>query len=388
MLRPKRNWSFSEHFVSLALFSTALAGCAEVQPKQPERLYFVGQDLDAIRGYNRSQCCLEADGGTGYLDFFRLLNSNANYGGLGVDEALLPIASEEGWGSGPVSAWKTAQETGGAFLALGLSMTQEPEAGDFARIADGKFDAEIDHLAGFIKKTERTTLLRIAYEFDGAWNASYGDHAAYIAAWRHIVLRLRAAEVTNVQFVWQGAASPIDDVIEQRRENIEDWYPGDDYVDWIGTSWFLLADEIPDAAKSDDFTPQSHRELTDELLGFARARGKPVFVAELSPQGFDLDESTRRNIGAIWDGTSGEDLRRVTPQRIWQTWYEPFIDYLEQNKDVIQAIAYINVDWDSQPAWGAPYAQGYWGDSRLQTSPEIAEKWNHRISAWRSSPAN
>lgn len=383
-------WPITGKIAGAALVAAALSACADIQaiPGQRERLYFIGQDLGAIRGYNESQCCLDADGGTAYLGFFSLLNADANYGGLGVDEALQPVASEAGWGSGPVSAWKTAKEARGAFLAIGLSMAQEPEPGDFAKIADGKFDAEIDHLAAFIAKTEKTTLLRIGYEFDGAWNAPYADHEAYIAVWRHIVERLRAADVANVQFVWQGSASPIDDVIEQRHENIADWYPGDAYVDWIGTSWFLLADEIPEAAKSDQFTPQSHRELTDELLMFARARGKPVFVAELSPQGFDLEAGTRRNIAAIWDGNSGEDVREMSPEEIWQAWYAPFLDYLAQHKDVIRAIAYINADWDSQPMWGAPYAQGYWGDSRLQTNPEIAAKWNKKISAWRASQSD
>lgn len=374
----------------LALMAALSASCTQngTATTTEPRLYIIGQDLDAIRGYNESGCCIGADGGTAYLGFFNLLNPDANFGGLGVDQELQPVASEDGWGAGPASAWRTAEEAGGGYLSIGLSMTEEPMPGDLSRIAEGKFDREIDHLAAFIQKAGKTTLLRVGYEFDGAWNTPYADSEAYVAAWRHIVERLRAADGPNVQFVWQGSASPIDDVIDQRHEDIAEWYPGDEYVDWVGTSWFLLADEIPDAAKSDQFTPSSHRELTDELLNFARARGKPVIVAELSPQGFDLDKGTRRNIGAIWDGDSGENRREMSPDEIWQAWYEPFLEYLDQNADVIRAVAYINADWDSQPMWGAPYTSGYWGDSRLQTSPAIAEKWNNRITAWRDSQAN
>ncbi len=387
MFDRKKHLSIVGVIGSLILVTSSLSACEHTVAESEPRLYFIGQDLGAIRGYNESQCCIDANGGTAYLGFFSLLNPEANYGGLGVDSELQPVASEAGWGAGPVSARKTAEEAGGEFLAIGLSMTEEPNPGDFARIAEGKFDAEIDHLAAFIELTGKTTLLRIGYEFDGSWNGPYANQQAYISAWRHIVERIRAKGVSNVQFVWQGSASPIDDVIDQGHEDIAAWYPGDEYVDWVGTSWFLLADEIPDAAKSDNFTPKSHRELTDELVEFARARGKLVFVAELSPQGFDLDEGTRRNIGAIWDGDSGEDLRTMSPDEIWRTWYAPFLDYLDQNSDVIQAVAYINADWDSQPMWGAPYASGYWGDSRLQSSPEIAERWNDKISAWRSSQA-
>lgn len=36
--------------------------------------------------------------------------------------------------------------------------------------------------------------------------------------------------------------------------------------------------------------------------------------------------------------------------------------------------------------WGRPYAGGYWGDSRLQASPLLAERFSEAIEHWRSSP--
>jgi hypothetical protein len=33
--------------------------------------------------------------------------------------------------------------------------------------------------------------------------------------------------------------------------------------------------------------------------------------------------------------------------------------------------------------WNAPYQSGYWGDSRLQVNPYLAERFNRAIEHWR-----
>lgn len=378
-----RPWGLAMMLAACAGLTPLPSAAAEAQRPGERRLYLIGQDLDAIRGYIASGCCARPDGATAYLTFYKLLDPSANFGGLGVDAALKPVASEQGWGAGPVSAWKTAQEAGGDYLAIGLDLTGEPKPGALRQIAKGRYDAEIDHLAKFLRATGKIALLRIGYEFEGAWNKPYADHAAYVAAWRHIVTRMRTAGAERVQFVWQGSASPVDDVIDGRRDDIVRWYPGDSYVDWVGISWFLPPD---DRVKGKAAVP-TQRTLADELLKFARARRKPVMVAELSPQGFDLAARTRRNISPIWDGPAGQGTRALDDAGIWAGWYAPFLAYLRANDDVIRAVAYINVRWDAQQMWGAPYANGYWGDSRLEANRAIADRWSQAIEAWRGGTA-
>jgi hypothetical protein len=36
--------------------------------------------------------------------------------------------------------------------------------------------------------------------------------------------------------------------------------------------------------------------------------------------------------------------------------------------------------------WGPPYNNGYWGDTRLQASPLIAERFSRAIEHWRKLP--
>jgi hypothetical protein len=74
----------------------------------------------------------------------------------------------------------------------------------------------------------------------------------------------------------------------------------------------------------------------------------------------------------------------MTDEQIWDYWFAPLFAYMEDNRDVIDALAYINVDWDSQPMWGPPYENGFWGDTRLETNPVIAERFNEAIANWKS----
>ena len=121
MFSPRQEFWHLATLIGASLLAVSATGCAhamdEPESNVDRRLYLIGQDLGAIRGYQDSGCCLRSDGGTAYLDFFALLDQEANYGGLGLDADLKPIESEQGWGSGPVSAWKTARETHGDYLA-------------------------------------------------------------------------------------------------------------------------------------------------------------------------------------------------------------------------------------------------------------------------------
>ena len=348
-----------------------------------ERLFIIGQDLGSVRDYAASGCCPRANGNTAYLDFYDLLSEEGGYGGLGLDPQGRPLEEEMDWGGGPAHAWKSATEIGGV-LAIGLSITENDQPAGLEYIAAGAYDAHIRQLAKFISLIEVPVYLRIGYEFDGSWNQGYSNRANYIAAWRRIVDGLREQGADNVEFVWQAAAFPLDELMEGHHENLPDWYPGDDHVDWMGVSLFMHLDEKP--AVDADYDPPTARELISELLDFARERGKPVMIAEASPQGYDLARGTNANIASTWDGPQGENVVDVSPEEIWDAWFAPLFGFMEQNSDVIYALAYINCHWDAQDMWGPPYASGYWGDTRLQVSPLLAERFSKAIEHWRKLP--
>ena len=346
------------------------------------RLFIVGQDLSAIRGYMNSDCCPRPDGVTAYLDFFALLEKEGGYGGLGIDAAGKPLDMETSWGAGPVSAYKSATEFGIDDIAIGLSITENNHPGGLDRLVAGEYDANIEQLARFATMVSGKMYLRIGYEFDGAWNHGYENAPRFINAYRRIVDGMRSAGAGNVEFVWQGAASTTDAVIDGgRHDNIADWYPGDAYVDWLALSWFMHPDEKPGIDFG--FPVPTPRQLGDEILELARSVNKPVMIAEAAPQAYDLRDNTTSHHAVVWDGDPGTETTNVTDEEIWDNWFGPMFDYINNNADVIRALAYIDVRWDDQSMWGPPYAGGYWGDTRVESNPHIAKRFSAAIRAWR-----
>ena len=104
-------------------------------------------------------------------------------------------------------------------------------------------------------------------------------------------------------------------------------------MDWVGYSFWSNEVKHPVA------------------LDIAREKGKPVFMAEITPRGFWLNQTS----GGL----------------IWSDWFSVLFDHIEQNQDVIKAISYINTHWDADPMW-----QGKgWGDSRIEINNELKQKW-------------
>ena len=353
---------------------------ARLLPVDDQRLLIIGQDLSSIADYVDSGYFETPGGVTTYLAFYNLLSSrHPVYGALGEQADGTPIGYDVDWGAGRLNANSAALAYPQSSLVIGLSLAEGSgdtiwADGALQAIGRGEHDDKIARLAEFLNAIDKPVYLRVGYEFDGAWNRGYDDTAAYIAAFRRIVDGLRSAGVRQVAYVWQASASPVDDVIDGRQESIEDWYPGDEYVDWLGLSWFLHADESAGSGRS-------QRQLADEVLALARSRNKPVMIAEAAPQGYDLTRLRRAHSSPLRDGAPGTASTPIDADAIWQAWYEPLFDYLDDNRDVLRALAYINANWDAQSMWSAPYDSGYWGDSRLQANDLIAERWRQRVGA-------
>ena len=105
-------------------------------------------------------------------------------------------------------------------------------------IASGNLDGRVRDLATYLDQSRaRRIFLRIGYEFDNPL-FGYDDPRMYVVAFRKLVTTIRNSvekETRNrVIFVWHSWAAPMasDDL------SLEKYYPGDNYVDWIGVSIF------------------------------------------------------------------------------------------------------------------------------------------------------
>lgn len=89
------------------------------------------------------------------------------------------------------------------------------------------------------------------------------------AAFRHAVDVLRSSGSSNFETVWHSVSST--EPTFGNHERIQ-WWPGDEYVDHVGISFFVSAILQP----------------FDELADIAVQRGKGLIICESTPLGYEL----------------------------------------------------------------------------------------------------
>ena len=103
--------------------------------------------------------------------------------------------------------------------------------GVLSKTVAGEYDSVVIEFSRWAKATRRPIYLRIGYEFDGRHNQLEPED--YVKAYRRIVDLMRAQGADNIAFVWHSYAAPT-----YKDYPLSDWYPGDEYVDWVGISLF------------------------------------------------------------------------------------------------------------------------------------------------------
>lgn len=217
-------------------------------------------------------------------------------------------------------------------IQIGLWLSRD----QLYEIADGRLDGAIARLRTRLDALGRPVFLRIGYEFDGPHNRYPPD--AFIKAYKVIGRAMR--DNRDILLTWHSFAM----LPTYQETPIGDWYPGDEYVDWIGISFFQPGDEGYHRAPN-----------RDAVIDFARARGKPVLIAEASPIRYTKRQKT----------LSGEAY--------WNHWYRPFFELIESRPE-IRAVSIINVDWDSQ----RQHRELDWGDCRLNSDPYVLNRWREK----------
>ena len=343
-------------------------------PPDNKILMFIGQDSDMITEYVQT---VSEDNMEGVTLYTQLKSADPK-------ETLLGVFSVANWNSGDVDYGLTLNESPGAALAIGMAFDKCGAPAHGANIANGEYDDAIVIMNDYFKSiAPRKVFLRFGYEFDGPWNCY--DPETYKAAFRYVAEAIDAAGVENVTMVWQSAAWPDASVAGDRahlydhtKEGFLDmWYPGDDVVDWVSMSIFYR-----DLSQWNYTPPDTPARSQDAILDFARARGKPVMVAESAPQGYRLNVLTHSPI-------QENKQTPMTAEQIWDAWFVPYFDYIYANKDVIRSVAYINAAWETQGMWvcepGIPAGQpgcnsGNWGDTRVQANDYIKAQWLKHVN--------
>ena len=92
----------------------------------------------------------------------------------------------------------------------------------------GRKDAEIVAFARYIKSYDFIVMVRLFHEFDLSHTSYHACGDTFISQWRRVVDIFKREGVTNAGFWW----SPTEGT---GRACIATSYPGDTYVDWVGT---------------------------------------------------------------------------------------------------------------------------------------------------------
>jgi hypothetical protein len=189
-------------------------------------------------------------------------------------------------------------------------------------IARGQYDRKIRELARLFKGMAVPVFLRPGFEFGGN---GYGRHAAkqyWVEAWKRIHALFRSEGASNVAFVWNTLDAA----------DYQDYYPGDEYVDWWAINVF---DDNADV-----------HPFINAFIADAGIHGKPVMIAEATP----------RHVGS----TRGEES--------WHEWYEPFFRLLARHRH-IKAFCYINASWKDYPD------KSFGQDCRIQKDAYVASQY-------------
>lgn len=299
-------------------------------------LMTVGQDVDSINNYASSIGFTPA-GVTNYVGIVNLdgldTNADAGAGRNNIKELA---------GAYPNSA-----------LVVGVSMNGQVDA-----VASGTYNTNIDRLLNTLAGYNRPVFLRWAYEVDGPWNGHSTN--GVIQSFRYVSTRIKQMGYQNkIAMVWQTMSyCPID-------SNINQWYPGDEYVDWVGLSYFAPQD-------------CGGREV-NKTADFAVAHNKPLMINESTPQRYAIGELTYSA-----DPARGTGRVNKSADQIWNEWFVNYFQFMKKYSGNIKAVTYIDANWNAQSRW-ASGNEGYWGDSRVEANATIKANWqneltNHAIS--------
>lgn len=136
-------------------------------------------------------------------------------------------------------------------------------------ITAGDYDPVIDQLAKSISSLGQPILLRFGHEMDitGLYPWADAQPDAYVAAYRHFVDRCRRQGLDNAIWVWSpgGTLAALD------------YYPGDQYVDYVGTTILEYSGWESDAGYA---TPRPISTLIEEKYQLLKDLDKPIILAE------------------------------------------------------------------------------------------------------------
>lgn len=113
------------------------------------------------------------------------------------------------------------------------------------------------------------------FPWNGLWNQQHGSHRAAVAmfrgAYRHIIQIARNEGASNIRWVFH--VDPWDEPVRPWNR-FENYYPGDEWIDWVGAS--VYGRQLP----RDDHTISFRFQMDWVYRRLTKLANKPVIVCE------------------------------------------------------------------------------------------------------------
>jgi hypothetical protein len=147
------------------------------------------------------------------------------------------------WGGNYAQSLARVKRTGAIslikFSTQDYAYTRTRKAADLKKIAGGGWDEYFKDAAIKVRDFKSPVFISIDHEMNGNWypySQAYPNSgltaADFVAAWRRIVTIFKQNGASNAAFVWSPNVPDVGGV------PFSAYYPGDDYTDWIGVSYY------------------------------------------------------------------------------------------------------------------------------------------------------
>lgn len=158
-----------------------------------------------------------------------------------TDFPLRAVSTIDRLGSIPMITWEPWVKDFDSALRPNLPKPSEREYASLAAIARGDYDFYVTRWAAAAARYGKPLFLRFAHEMNDPYRYPWGPQNGnrpddFIAAWKHVHMVFQKMNATNVLWVWSPHIS---------MPWFEYYYPGDEWVDWIGTGVLNYGDVAP-----------------------------------------------------------------------------------------------------------------------------------------------
>ena len=208
-------------------------------------------------------------------------------------------------GSVPMITWEPwSAPEGDKHVAL------QPDI-NLARIAGGSHDRYIRAWARDVAAYKGPVMIRLMHEMNGDWYpwgvaVNGNSPQLYVQAWRHVHRIFEDAGARNVSWIWS-----INNLerIEGENHDIDAYYPGDRYVNWVSTSGFNWGYAY--SWSSWRTAEPLYRDTYRQLVRF----GKPIMISEIGTTGVGGN-------ARVWIRQTFQRLRQDFPRLRAVLWYD------------------------------------------------------------------